>query len=169
MTNRQERKRVSPHPLLYVLTTLVALNLVVTAWIALHYVKTTAPGAAAAQKPLPAAVEQLRDRFAGQLIEAYNRRDFASIYELFDPYAQAESSETLVAESIGRWREVLGRITSFSYSHHQAFGRQVDRDWYDLFYRANFSGQKTKIGMLKIRVAGNGDSFGIMRIDVIAD
>jgi hypothetical protein len=168
MTQPQEQKRVSPNRLLYVLTTLVAVNLFVTAWIALHYVAVPAAGTGAS-KPLPVAVERARDGFAVQIIEAYNEKDFAGLYDLFDPYAKAESSETLVAESFGRWREVLGKIASFSYSHHQYFGRQVDREWYDLFYKAKFSGDRVTAGVLKIRVAGNGDSFGIMRIDLIAD
>jgi len=168
MTEGQEQKRDSAHPLLYVLTSLVVLNLVVTVWIALHYAQVPAAGPQAS-RPLPAAVERARDGYAAQVIEAYNRQDFAELYGLFDPLARAQSSEEMVAEAFGRWREVLGNITSFSYSHHQAFDRQAERDWYDLFYETKFSGETVRSGVLKIRIAGNGDSFGIMRVDLTAD
>ena len=164
MTDVRPQKEVGAHPLLYVLTLLVVLNLVVTAWIALHYVS-----APRSTKELPAAVEQMRDEAAARIVDAYNRRDFTGLYDVFDPYARAQVSEEQFTEPFSRSRDALGEITSTEFSHHAFVGRQLDRDWYELHYRMELSGGQVSSGSLKITVVGGGDSFGIMRIDLRSD
>ena len=164
MTDVRPQKEVGAHPLLYVLTLLVVLNLVVTAWIALHYVRTPR-----STKELPATVEQIREEVAARIVDAYNRRDFSSLYDVFDPYARAQLSEEGLTEPFRKSRDALGEITSTEFSHHAFVGRQRDRDWYELHYRMELYGGKMNSGSLKITVGGNGDSFGIMRIDLRSD
>lgn len=161
MTDLQSQREVEAHPLLYVLTLLVVINLVVTAWIALHFATATEP-----TKELPPAAAAIRDEAPTRIVDAYNRRDFAALYDVFDPFAKSQVSQEQVAAPFSKTRDALGEITSTEFTHYAFVGHQKDRDWYELYFHMDLSGGDVSSGILKITVAGVGDHFGIMRIDL---
>jgi hypothetical protein len=160
-------KEVEPspraHPLLYVLTVLVMVNLVITAWLAMRPSGRTVGGT----KSLPSSLTKTeRTRLFESFQSAYNAEDYNALYQIFDSVAQVQISRPVFDQQVGHLRNLFGRVENGVYSHHEYTGNEQGREWFLLHYVVKFEKASERKGYLIITIASAGREFGIFKFDL---
>jgi len=148
------------HPILYVIATLLAVNLLLTIWL----VALPRPnGSPAASKALPSGLTSLeRDRLFAQAQERYNADDGAGIHALFDEFARSQIDEEEVVNQVHQLNVALGAIQSGQYSHYEFAGSQGERDFFRLLFNVKLASPQFPTGRATLTITSIGDHYGLV-------
>ena len=155
------------HPLLYVLTVLVCLNLAVTAWLAfINFEEKEVQSAG--EKELPAVLDKdERDRLFQSIQARYNAEDFDALYGMMDESAQIELDQEDVTQILKSVKVSFGDIQRGVFTHYVYTGERQGRFWFDLFYSVRFGGGSYGFekGVVKISVFDDGNRYGFTGVN----
>lgn len=160
------------HPLLYLLTVLVALNLLATGWL-IHGVSTEPVGAEQQVTALPGMLDGagLAGLF-GEISSRFNAEDFSGLYDQFDDLAKVELDRTETIDLLRKLRVGFGAVSDGTYSHHELTGDSHGRKTFTIYYRARFTGGEMipeTTGFLKALVFTSEQGYGLTGFSVNAE
>ncbi len=160
------------HPLLYLLTVLVALNLLATGWL-VHAVSTRTVGSEQQASDLPEVLDSVeRARLFGEISSRFNAEDFSGLYDRFDDLAKVELDRADTIDLMRKMRIGFGSVSDGIYSHHELTGDSKGRKSYTIYYRAKLTGGEMipeTTGYLKALVFTSGQSYGFTGFSVNAE
>ncbi|MFQ5912553.1 MAG: hypothetical protein ACE5JS_05175 [Nitrospinota bacterium] len=157
---KEERER-SAHPLLYIIITLLALNLVLTLWLATRDPQES-DGQGEKVLKLPDTLSNTeRERIFKEFQTQFNAENADGIYAMIDSYAKFEVTREHLAKIVGLLRKQVGQIKDGYYSHYQHNGRRDGRDWFDLIYQVEFLNTAFTRGLLTITFYSYGGQHGM--------
>lgn len=151
-------ERSSPDLIQIAILVLLTINLALTAALWLTRANEGIP-----QSPARAELPKFADaaelsRLADDIKALYNARDVEGLYELFDDLAKVQITPAQLAEQLGSFDSVIGKIDSFAYSHfetNEVNGHPV----YILNYAVRLDGGHFQNGTLKVTVVDRSGNF----------
>ncbi|MBU2707685.1 hypothetical protein KCM76_16960 [Zooshikella marina] len=150
-------------PLLYVLVTLVCINLVVTGYIALNLHSANNAAIQEQDKDQTKNVSaESANLVAEPLVRLYNEKQHSKIYELFDDLAKVQFTEETLKEQIEKVYKMVGRVDKFIYSHSEYVGVVNGKQYYNLHFQVKLSGSDFTKGSMKVTVVDLQGKYGLI-------
>ncbi len=149
------------HPLLYVITTLLAINLVATLWLTTtNLQERQSPTTVGGELPeILTAAE--RDRMFQEFRTNYNAKNYDALFEMFHKAVQIGlNRENTMAAIIGL-RQQFGLIKEGVYANYQYLGKQGQYDTFKLHYAVKLGNEGDRSGRVMIDVIFDGEHYGI--------
>lgn len=153
---------IRAHPLLYVILTLLTINLAATASLWMSFRSDTSREEPKATLPIYLNQAELK-RIASETQRLYNEEKYADWYETFDDLAKVQFSESDLSSQIEKLRDIIGTIEKSAYSHFVS-GYYENLQGYDLFYKLDISGATFTKATMRISIIDRGDSYGVMGV-----
>ena len=152
------------HPLLYVITTLLAINLAVTIWSVTRPLQESGSQSAASQELPKTLTKAEREKIFQDFRTYYNAENYNELYNMFDDLAKFQMQREKISSVFGGMRKQVGQITDGIYTHYEYDGRKDGMDWFTLVYKLSLENGVADTGGLKVSVYYNGERHGITRI-----
>ena len=150
------------HPLLYVITTLLAINLAVTIWSVTRPLQESGSQSAASQELPKTLTKAEREGIFQDFRTYYNAENYNELYDMFDDLAKFDIQREQVSSVFGGMQKQFGQIADGIYTHYEYDGREDGMDWFTLFYKLSLGNGAANTGSLEVRVFYNGERYGIM-------
>src|SRR5262249_49472119 len=114
----QGERRRPAHPLLYIIMTLLAINLGLTLWLVTKSLQESASQSAKVQKLPNTLAQPERERMFQEFRARYNDVDANALYDMFDSYAKNKTSRDQAVKRIEEIKKGFGSITNGIYSYY---------------------------------------------------
>lgn len=149
--------------MLYVLMALVVINLGATFYFQLT--KTPANIVTSHSESADAALISSKEAtdFARGVIDLYNAKDMHALYLRFDDLARLKFTEQELGDKLSKLEGMMGKVQDFAYSNAAVAGKEGDRTYLVLNYKARLSGGTFNSGAVKLTIAmkdGHPSLFG---------
>jgi hypothetical protein len=150
------------HPILYVLTVLVAVNLAVsTAQLFSDNSNLPAPPAQIDSLPdylTSSEIENLKDK----ILALYNNRDIEGLYEEMDPAVRVQITLEDFQETFLRIYDLAGGIGDAAYVSFEKTPSKGQQTTYVLNFTVRVTDSEFSTGEMKISIYDRGDHYGFV-------
>lgn len=138
---------------LYVLLVLVVINLGATFYFQLA--KTTATAVNSSNDSANSALISSKEAtdYARTVVDLYNANNIHGLYLKFDDLARLKITEGELGEKLSKLQGMLGHVEDFAYSNATVAGKEGDRTYLVLNYKARLAGGSFNSGAVKLTVA----------------
>ena len=159
--------RENTPPILYVIVTLLVVNLAATVWIGTKSSPTifTGKSAAAPEEPFPDYItKETKSQIYGAFRKAFNSRDLDTFFALFSDIARAQMKKADVKTSYDQLLDYFGGVEEGIFSHYEYAGRQGNLKVFILYYIVTLpeTSKFGRQGELKITITDDGQEYGIV-------
>ena len=163
--------RAKAHPLLYVITAAVAINLIATAWLAVNLLQRPNIVAESGERLPEILGRSTRSKIYDDFRSLYNVGQYADVFEWLDDYATEHMDKDSTINVIEKLHENFGSLGDGVFSHHNFKGTESGKDWFILFYRTKMSGGSMdfSVGTVEFDVFYDGENYGVTGIRLKAD
>jgi hypothetical protein len=149
--------------MLYVLLVLVVINLGATFYFQLTKAQTSAGTSHNESAESTLISDKEATDFARSAIDLYNAKDMHGLYLKFDELARLKFTEQEFSDKLSKLQGMMGQVQDFAYSNAAIAGKEGDRTYLVLNYRARLAGGTFNSGALKLTIAmkdGHPSLFG---------
>lgn len=153
----------SSNPLLFVILTLIIVNLCATSYLIVK--DSNLKNTMYSKNDLPQIFTdaELENLFVS-IKNNYNSRKLADLYNILSPMVKVQLSFERFEEQLSTIYGVIRSIEDGKFSHHMFLGNQGGMDSYELNYVINIldsNGNKGK-GLLKFTITYNGRTYSVV-------
>ena len=154
------------NPLLYVIATLLLINLLATFWLINKVSEAPRRGTlTSAEEQLPQYItKEARKQIYEDFKAAFNSKDAEAFWNLFSDYARSQMDRSTVNKSYQQTLDWFGEVKDGTFSHYEYVTSRGNQKIYHLYYMVTLS-EKSKFGTrgeLKITITDDGQEYGIL-------
>lgn len=149
--------------LLYLLLVLVVINLGATFYFQLEKTPTSAGTSSNGNSDSALISSKEATDFARSVVDLYNAHDIHGLYLKFDDLARLKITEKDLGDKLSKLQGMMGQVQDFAYSNADVAGKEGDRTYLVLNYKARLAGGTFSTGAVKLTVAikdGHPSLFG---------
>ena len=151
------------HPVVYVLTVLVALNLAATLWIAFTTQKHTEIEIGGGRGLPTIFSSSARDQLFEDFRLHYNNKNYDAIFDGFDASTRLQIDREQLDDVLLNLHKTWGVINEGAYSHYKFLNKDAGREWFDLFFVVKVVGGELGKNntQLKFTLVFESNRFGV--------
>ena len=157
--------------LLYIITKLLAINLLGTLWLVkqVAFQPTKLASKNTDQENLPDYLtKKVRKEIFKEFQEAFNSQDDASFWNLFSDLAKSQINEEEVKKSYDSLRGMFGKVSNGVFTYYEFVGKQGSLKTFNLHYNIAFESKYGNKGNVQITITDDGKEYGVVGVNMMA-
>ena len=152
-------------PLLYVITTLVVVNIAATCWLISKVSSAPTTVTRSLPQPLPSYMnKEVKRQIYNEFKTAFNSKEFSSFWNLFSDLARSKMNRQNTERVYLQLLDYFSEVEEGTFSHYEYSGRKGSLTMYVLYYNVSLSAESKfgSRGELKMTISDDGQDYGIV-------